>query len=203
MLMMRFTVGLITIEGSRHALQRKIIHPTFNSTSINTFWPTVLQISEQVGPSISVPLTSVDRPDPSLCASLRQLGDVWSSDLSSRSSPRSNGYQPFGIASTIERTTFDLTGLVSFDHAFNCLKGETDELYNAFQEMIGSGCTSPSFYSSMSSHTPFDPFFLSTSSLLQWIIPFSSWAIGSPFSPSSFLWLPIVRELSSHGSVRR
>ncbi|KAG8868600.1 hypothetical protein FRB97_002177, partial [Tulasnella sp. 331] len=100
--------GLLSSEGSRHRMHRKILNPAFSNQSMRSHAPLVM-------------------------SKARELRQRW---LDMAPSPEAG--LKLDIVHWMTRATFDIIGLAGFDYSLNALEKEDNELYLAYKAMFDS-----------------------------------------------------------------
>ncbi|KAG9003004.1 hypothetical protein FRB94_001626 [Tulasnella sp. JGI-2019a] len=100
--------GLLSSEGARHRLQRKVLNPAFSNQSMKSHAPLVM-------------------------SKARELRHRW---LEITANLELSG--GLDVIHWMTRATFDIIGLAGFDYSLNAIENEDNELYLAYKAMFDS-----------------------------------------------------------------
>ncbi|KAG6857646.1 hypothetical protein H0H87_010214 [Tephrocybe sp. NHM501043] len=123
-------IGIFSMEGNEHRLQRRLIGPAFSRQSVKSMTPIFLQKAQQL----------CDRWDSLLPQSFGS-DDFYPSDpppaydavaMETEKVKR----EPIDVAQWISRASFDVIGLAGFDYRFKALDDESEEVYGAYRRMF-------------------------------------------------------------------
>lgn len=118
-----YFLGIFSMEGKEHDMQRKIVHSAFTPRSVKNMTPIFFQKAEELQECWKNILDEHISPQTKTSPSASMLAGPVAETV-------------IDVAHWISRASFDIIGLTGFNYDFHSIRDESEPVYTAYRRMF-------------------------------------------------------------------